>query len=156
MAKVLTRVDLLQVLEEAAAIYVYLDLDEPVSSETLDEWKDQIETVAKSVMAEEFGLDAEQIELEVELLEGSLWAKVKPKLQTIALILSLYNGVHNAAERLPQDYEMVSEKIAVAAEQITHGTVKSIEGVWNNAELLYEMIERGNPLSRQNGPPEDE
>ncbi|HEX3146011.1 MAG TPA: hypothetical protein VHQ64_18705 [Pyrinomonadaceae bacterium] len=156
MSEVLTRVDLLEVLEEAAAIYIHIDLDDPVSSEVLDDWKNQIAVVARFTFAKEFGIPANQIELEVELLEGSLWAKIKPSLQTIVLILGLYNGVHNAAEKLPRDYEIVSEEVAEAVQTITNRTIKSIDGLWKNAELLYEMTERANPINAPNAPPQEE
>jgi hypothetical protein len=156
MSQVQTRVDLLQVLTEAAAIYVHIDLDKPVSSELIEEWKSQIEDGAKTIFAEEFGINRELIELEVELSEGSIWVKIKASTTTLVLILSLYNGIHKAAETLPRDYEIVAGQVAVLAEKVTDGVTNSIEGIFKNGELLYEMLERGNPINNPNPTPEDE
>jgi len=148
MSQVDTRVnvDVVQLFEEVAAIYVHAELGESISWEIREKWRDQIKEEAKRLFVEEFGLDAEQIKLEVELLEGSLWAKIKPKLATIGLILSLYNGVHKAPENFQKDYEYVSKQMAVLVEKVTHGTVNSIEGHWKNSGVLYEILEQNDPM----------
>ena len=147
MPEVLTRVDLGYVLEEAAAIYVHIGLDEPVSNASLAEWESEIKAAAKSIFAEEFRLPLENVNLEVELLPGSLWIKIKPTLLTIVLILGLYNGVHSSIDNLQADYAKVSEKTAIVASEISRGTIHSIVGLWKNSELLEEMIRRSNPLN---------
>jgi hypothetical protein len=124
--------------------------------QNLEIWKSHIEEGAKSVFAEEFNVSLEQIELEIEFREGSLWAKIKPKLRTIVLILSLYNNVDNAAEKLPKQLDIVGDRVAKVVQQVTDGRNASVDGCWKRPGVLKDMLERFNPAHKQDRPPDEQ
>jgi hypothetical protein len=145
------QVDIVALIEEMAAIYFHVELDNNPPPETLARWRQDIETDALLVCGEVFNLDPDILELEVVLLEGSLWVKLKPKLATIGLILSLYNGVHNLPQNVMSDYERFAQGAKTVVEKVIGGHVDRIQGPWNNSDVLHEFVQRTDPTR----PPED-
>lgn len=132
------QVSFLQLLEEATAIYIRVEIDDPASEENLQEWRNQIEDEAKKIFAEEFGISYEEVDLEVKLWEGSLWAKIKAKLPTLLLILSLYNTGHDTFENISQDYNRVADRIRTQVEQTTQGRDSDANGFWKDVSTREE------------------
>ncbi len=142
-------VDMVDLIEEMAAIYVHVEVEDDLTPETLAQWREEIEMRVKAFCLETFHLRSDEVEIEVALFEGSLWAKIKPRLATIGLILSLYNGVHNAPANLMNDWEKFAHGTGAIAEKVTKGTVDRIDGSWRNLEAFYELMQRSNPSTPQ-------
>lgn len=90
-------------------------------------WSNRIEDEVQSVFVETFGLKPEDVQLEVFAWEGSLWAKIQPKLTTFAFILSLYVGLHDASEYLKKDFQRVSKAVVQVVESVTEGQVTEVK-----------------------------
>jgi hypothetical protein len=149
MPEAAMQVDTAALIEEMAAIYFHVELDENPSSVDLAQWREKIQTEMTSLCAEMFELDPGGTELEIILIEGSLWAKLKPKLATIGLILSLYNGIHNLPPNLMNDLELFSQAGKAVVEKVTDGYVDRIEGPWKHSEIFREIVERIDPTTPQ-------
>jgi hypothetical protein len=143
------QVDVVNLIEEMAAIYVHVEVGDDRSPDILAQWREEIEMQVKALCIETFGLQTDLVEIEVVLFEGSLWAKIKPKLVTIGLILSLYNGVHSAPDNLLSDWEKFAHRAGAVVEQVTKGTVNRVEGLWQNSEGFYQFVRGIDPTTPQ-------
>lgn len=143
------QIDTVDLIEEMAAIYIHVEVEDDRTPVALAQWREEIEMHVKAFCIETFGLPSDGVEIEVVLIEGSFWAKIKAKLPTIALILGLYNGVHSAPENLISDWEKFANGAGAVVEEITKGTVNRIEGSWKNLEVFYQFIQQNNPTTPQ-------
>lgn len=75
-----------------------------------------------------FGLEIEEVSLEVYLWEGSFWAKVKPGLETFGLILGLYVGMHDASAHLKHDFKRASSAVAHIVQSVANSKVLEVQG----------------------------
>lgn len=116
--------DVLQVLAERPGITLHVKVE---AGEDLGKWKSQIEVEGRKIFAEVFDLAVDDIQLSVYLLPGSVWTNIQPALNTMALILGLYVGIHEAAPLLKKDFQRISAGIVSAVEAITGGEVVETE-----------------------------
>jgi hypothetical protein len=120
-------ISIVEKVEEASALLVHVELQDFASDSMLEEWREQILSASTGAFAETFGLRFEDVELEVDLYQGSLWVKIKPKLRTVLLILNLYNAGHKAAETGPHDWEMLKARIEYVVTQTTGGQAHVVD-----------------------------
>ena len=143
------QIDIVDLIEEIAAIYVHAEVEDGLTPELLAQWREEIEIQVKAYCVESFDLSFDQVEIEIVLFEGSIWTKIKPKLATIGLILSLYNGVHSAPANLINDWQKFAHGTGEIVEKVTNGAVDRIEGAWENLDALHELVQRSNPSTPQ-------
>jgi hypothetical protein len=147
MSETQTQIDVVALIEEMAAIYIHVEVEDGLDPETLAEWRETIERQANALFAKTFSLRPDYVEIEVVLIAGSFWAKLMPRLQTIALFLSLYNGAHSLPQNIISDWHKFADEVGAVAADVTKGTVDRVSGPWDNTEAWYEFVQRINPTT---------
>lgn len=90
-------------------------------------WRKEIIEAAGDIFEKRFGIP---VDLEVVIQHGSIWVKVKPKLEALALILTIYIGLHQAPRYFADDVSWCWEKLTPMVTKI----------ITRNADLKTEDV----------------
>ena len=108
---------------------------------TLDDILDRRDVVAADLqlalrtrVAKAFGFPNESFDIDVEIIEGSIWVKIKLGLQTLALIMTLYGGAHQAAKFIPGDLKWLREQFIEEVQSQTGTTVVATQENYSDPE----------------------